>query len=346
MTFSGFSGAPLFALENAAGLRIQVMAYGAAWVSCSVPLPGGSRREVLLGCASLGDYQRQMAYLGACIGRYANRIRGARFELDGRTHTLLPNEGPNQLHGGPVGFDKRVWQMQSQSDIELVLSLASEDGDQGFPGRMETTVRYALGDDLSVHVGFDASVTAPCPVNLTQHAYFNLDGDAAEGDCRPHRLRIAAHQFLPVGDGSIPTGERCAVAGTGFDFRQPRTVGDALLRDEQQRLTQGYDHAYWLDAACADGTRPAAEVEAGDGRVSLQLYTRLPALQFYSGNYLAGTPARTGEYVKHAGLALEPQFAPDSPNHPEWPSCVLRPGERYRQVLRYRFVAGRVFAGE
>jgi aldose 1-epimerase len=134
------------------------------------------------------------------------------------------------------------------------------------------------------------------------------------------------------------------VAGTGFDFRRPRTVGEALLRGEQQRLTQGYDHSYWLDDGCADGTQPAAEVESADGRLSLQLFTALPALQFYSGNHLAGTPARAGTYARHAGLALEPQFAPDTPNHPDWPSCILRPGERYRQVLRYRFIGSRLFA--
>ena len=341
MTLS--SDARLFTLENTAGLRIQVMNHGATWVSCSVPLPDGSRREVLLGCASLADYQRQTAYLGATIGRYANRIGQARFVLDGQPHQLTANEGRNQLHGGPAGFDRRVWQLESHTPVELVMSLVSEEGDQGFPGRMTSTVRYALGDDLSVHIGFEATVTAPCPVNMTNHAYFNLDGDAADGDCRGHKLRIAAQEFLPVDAGCIPSGERRAVAGTGFDFRQPRAVGEALMRDEQQQLTRGYDHSYWLDAACADGSRPAAEVEAGDGRVSLQLYTRLPGLQFYSGNYLAGTPARQGEYVQHAGLALEPQFSPDSPNHPEWPDCVLRPGQRYEQALHYRFLASSVF---
>ena len=336
MTLS--SDARVFTLENTAGLRIQVMDHGATWVSCAVPLADSSRREVLLGCASLADYQRQTAYLGATIGRYANRIRDARFVLDGQTHQLAANEGVNQLHGGPVGFDRRVWQMQSHSATGLVMSLVSEAGDQGYPGRMDTTVRYTLGDDLSVRIAMEATVTQACPVNMTQHAYFNLDGDAAEADCRPHRLRIAAQEFLPVNAESIPTGERWPVAGTGFDFRQPRTVGEALMRDEQQQLTRGYDHSYWLAPECADGSRPAAELQSGDGRVSLQLFTRLPGLQFYSGNHLGGTPARVGHYVQYAGLALEPQFSPDSPNHPEWPSCVLRPGEKFRQELRYLFL--------
>jgi aldose 1-epimerase len=329
----------VFTLSNAAGLSIQVMDHGATWVSCTVPLPGAAPREVLLGCARLDDYRRQTGYLGATIGRYANRIGGARFPLDGREVSVTPNEGANQLHGGPVGFDKRLWTRVSHTPTELVLSLVSEDGDQGYPGRMETTVCYRLGDDLSVQVEFAATVSAPCPVNLTNHAYFNLDGDAPEGDIRAHRLRIAAQQFLPVDAGSIPTGERRDVAGTGFDFRTPRPIGEALMHDEQQQLTRGYDHSYWLDAGCADGRAPAAEVVAGDGRVALALHTQLPALQVYSGNYLPGTPTRVAgaTYAQHAGFALEPQYSPDTPNHPEWPGCVLRPGERFEQALRYVF---------
>src|SRR4051812_36359670 len=156
----------VFTLTNAAGLSIQVMAHGATWVSCTVPLPGGPPREVLLGCARLDDYRRQTGYLGATIGRYANRIGGARFPLDGREVAVAPNEGRNQLHGGPVGFDKRLWTPVSHAPTELVLSLVSEDGDQGYPGRMETTVRYRLGDDLSVQIDLSATVSAPCPVNL------------------------------------------------------------------------------------------------------------------------------------------------------------------------------------
>ena len=327
----------VFTLGNAAGLSIAVMDHGATWVSCTLPLPDGTRREVTLGCARLADYQRQTGYLGATIGRYANRIGGSRFTLDGREVIVAPNEGRNQLHGGPVGFDKRTWTLVSHTPTELVLSLSSEDGDQGYPGHMETTVRYQLGDALDLRIVLEATVSAPCPVNLTSHAYFNLDGDAADGDIRAHRLRIPARQFLPVDAESIPTGERRDVAGTGFDFRSPRPIGEALMRDEQQHITRGYDHSFWLDEACADAREPAAEVTSGDGRVSLALYTRLPGLQFYSGNYLPGTPARDGHYVQHAGFALEPQFSPDTPHHADWPDCVLRPGQRFEQVLRYDF---------
>jgi len=329
----------VFTLRNTAGLSIQVMDHGATWVSCALPLADGMRRELLLGCDSLASYRRQTSYLGATIGRYANRIGGARFRLDGRDVAVSANEGRNQLHGGPDGFDKRVWTLVSQAPQELVLGLASADGDQGYPGHLEATVRYQLGDDFSVRIHLAATVTAPCPVNLTNHAYFNLDGDAPDGDVRAHRLRIAAQQFLPVDAESIPTGERRAVAGTGFDFRTPRTIGEALMRDEQQQLTRGYDHSFWLDTGCADGSVPAAEVSSGDGRIGLKLYTQLPGLQFYSGNYLAGTPSRVpgADYVKHAGFALEPQFSPDSPNHPEWPDCTLQPGQRFEQTLRYDF---------
>lgn len=331
----------VFTLTHRAGLSIQVMDHGATWVSCRVPLADGTPREVLLGCASLADYRRQTSYLGAAIGRYANRIGGARFPLDGRVLQVDANEGRNQLHGGPVGFDKRVWTPQSHSATELTMTLVSADGDQGYPGEMQATLQYLLDDELGVQVRFTARVSAPCPVNLTHHAYFNLDGDAPDGDIRAHRLRIAAGQFLPVDAESIPTGERRDVAGTGFDFRTPRSIGERLMDDEQQRLTRGYDHAYWLDTSAAGGGAPAAEVVSGDGRVGLALHTALPSLQFYSGNYLSGTPSRVAgaPYAQHAGFAMEPQYAPDSPNHPEWPDCVLRPGQRFEQTLRYVFTA-------
>ena len=330
----------VFTLRNSAGLAIQVMDHGATWVSCQVPLPGDAApREVLLACDSLASYRRHTGYLGATIGRYANRIGGARFTLDGREVRVVPNEGRNQLHGGPDGFDKRTWALVSHDDRELVLALHSPDGDQGYPGALDATVRYRLDEGLGVRIVLAATVTAPCPVNLTHHAYFNLDGDAPDGDVRAHRLRIAAQQFLPVDAESIPTGQHWPVEGGSFDFRTPRTIGERLLADEQQRLTRGYDHSFWLDADCADARTPAAEVTSGDGRVALALYTRLPGLQFYSGNYLAGTPARRPgtAYGPHAGFALEPQFSPDTPNHPEWPGCVLRPGERFEQELRYDF---------
>ncbi len=327
-----------FTLENAAGLRISVLNYGAIWDGCSVPMADGTRREVLLGCPDADGYRRQQSGLGATIGRYANRIANARFQLDDHDYTLTANEGRNHLHGGD-GFDHRDWALVSHSPRELVLSLVSEEGDQGYPGRMEATATYALGDDLSLSLTYEATVSAPCPVNLTSHAYFNLNGDGLS--CLDHSLRIAGDTFLPTNETQIPTGERKPVMGTGFDFRTPHTIGERLRLDPEQQGPRGYDHAYWLDGACASGQLPAAELRSGDGRLQMALFTQLPTLQLYSGNWLEGTLSRDGgRYASHAGVALEPQFAPDSPNHPEWPDSVIRPGQRYRQQLRYVFSAG------
>jgi len=326
-------------LQNQAGLRIQVMDEGATWLSCVVPLPDGTRRELLLGCADAAAYRAQTAYLGAIVGRYANRIDAARFTLDGHEHRLQANEGVNQLHGGAGGFDRCRWTVAAASAQEAVFTLVSPDGDQGFPGEVHATVRYTLGDDLSLTMAFEASTTRACPVCFTSHAYFNLDGgDPGAPDVRGQTLQLRAAHYLPVRDDLIPTGERAPVEGTGFDFRQPRRIGEFLHHDAQQRASKGYDHCWWLDDECAEGRLPAAELQSADGRVTMQLSTDLPALQFYSGNYLAGTPARTGVYGVHGGLALEPQFAPDSPNHPEWPDCILRPGQVYRRFVRLRFV--------
>lgn len=340
---AAFAPARLFTLGNAAGLRLRVLDRGATLLSCSLPLPDGSRRELLLGCASLADYQRQGAYLGATVGRYANRIARAQFELDGQTVQLQPNEGPNQLHGGPDGFDKRTWQVEAQSDQALVLTLTSPDGDQGFPGELQARVSYLLGDDLSLEIRFEATTSRACPVNLTHHAYFNLDGEAGAdtGSCLRHTLQVASKDWWPVDGGLIPLGASTPVAGSGFDLRTPRQLAEAIASDAVLQASHGFDHCLRLDTACANLSTPAAELVSADGRVRMLLATDQPALQVYSGQGLAGTPARDGgEYRAHAGIALEPQFAPDSPNHAtseDWPDCVLRPGQRYlrRSVLRF-----------
>lgn len=340
---TAFVPARVLALANSAGLRLQVMDRGATWLTCSLPLPDGSRRELLLGCASLADYQRQGAYLGATVGRYANRIAQARFMLEGRAVPLLANEGPHQLHGGPDGFDKRPWQVEAHDPLRLVLTLTSPDGDQGFPGELHARVSYLLGDDLSLEIRFEATTSRACPVNLTHHAYFNLDGEAGAhtGSCLQHTLQVAAEGWWPVDGGLIPLGATEPVAGSGFDLRTPRPLAQAIASDTVLQASHGFDHCLRLDAGCADLGTPAAELVSADGRVRMLLATDQPALQVYSGQGLAGTPARDGGvYGPHAGIALEPQFAPDSPNHAasdDWPDCVLQPGQRYlrRSVLRF-----------
>ncbi len=338
MTTTDDASVRVFTLEYPEGIRIKVMDLGATWLSCEVPVSSGQHREVLLGCPSPAHYAQQTAYLGATIGRYANRIANARFTLDGHVYRLKANNGLHNLHGGPQGFDSRRWSLVSHKPRELVLALDSPDGDQGFPGRAQLQVRYRLTDRFSVTIDFSASVDAACPISLTNHAYFNLDGSAPDGCVRTHLLRVAASQFVPIDSTLIPIDDSCEVAGNSFDFRNLREIGDDWQRDDQMRHAMGYDHSFLLDPATRRGECPAAELWSGDGRVGMRLYTDQPALQCYTGNYLAGTPAREGgTYGAHAGIALEPGFAPDTPNRADAATCTVRPGQSHRSFIRYDF---------
>ncbi|CAK6494911.1 Aldose 1-epimerase [Pantoea sp. Nvir] len=322
-------------LRNASGMVATFMDWGATWLSARVPMRDGSVREALLGCATPSDYLHQDAYLGATIGRYANRIRKATLVQQGIQ--LTANQGEHQLHGGPQGFDKRRWQIVSQSENSVVYRLDSPDGDQGYPGNLLAQVSYTLDDDNCLSISYQAEVDRPCPVNLTNHAYFNLD--AHHGDARQHRLQLLAEQYLPVDSDGIPNAPLKAVAGTSFDFRAGKSVAQDFLADADQQAVKGYDHAFLLNSA-GDASQPAAHLWSADGELQLTVTTAAPALQFYTGNYLAGTRAREQEsYTAFQGIALESEFLPDSPNHPEWPqpSCWLQPGERWESVTRYRF---------
>ena len=348
----------VFELRSADGLVLQVMDEGATWLSCRVPVapagPAGGPpglREVLLGHAQPQDYRHQHAYLGAVVGRCANRIAQAAFMLDGRRVQLQPNEGPHQLHGGAGGYHRRPWQLVSHSPDSLCLQLHDADGEQGYPGSLDVRVVYRVAPPWQVHLSFEARCTAPTPVNLSSHAYFNLDGG---GDVRGHRLAIAAHQYLPVRPDLIPLGALRPVAGTAFDFRAPRSIGEALAALQAAGETPpSHDHAWLLDAAAGSDAaaarawaddepalRLAAQLWSGDERLALRLYTSYPSLQYYAGAHLAGSSGRDGRpLLPHAGLALEPQFLPDSPNHPEWPqpACVLRPGQQLHHRVVYAF---------
>ncbi|POW58232.1 galactose-1-epimerase [Candidatus Pantoea alvi] len=322
-------------LRNASGMVATFMDWGATWLSARVPMRDGSVREALLGCATPSDYLHQDAYLGATIGRYANRIRKATLVQQGIQ--LTANQGEHQLHGGPQGFDKRRWQIVSQSENSVVYRLDSPDGDQGYPGNLLAQVSYTLDDDNCLSISYQAEVDRACPVNLTNHAYFNLD--AHHGDARQHRLQLLAEQYLPVDSDGIPNAPLKAVAGTSFDFRAGKSVAQDFLADADQQAVKGYDHAFLLNSA-GDASQPAAHLWSADGELQLTVTTAAPALQFYTGNYLAGTRAREQEsYTAFQGIALESEFLPDSPNHPEWPqpSCWLQPGERWESVTRYRF---------
>lgn len=324
-------------LRNNAGMDVTFMDYGATWLSARVPLADGSVREALLGCATPADYLTQSAYLGACVGRYANRISHA--YLTRIQQSLSANQPPHQLHGGAEGFSHRRWLIVRQTPTEVTYRLNSPAGDQGFPGNMTVEVTYRLTEQNALEIHYSAETDQLCPVALTNHAYFNLD--AHQNDARQHRLQLAADRYLPVSAEGIPDGELTPVAGSGFDFRQPKTVATDFLKDSDQQKVHGYDHAYLLNTA-GDDQQPAATLWSADNKLSLSVFTTAPALQFYTANFLQGTPARQGSYQNHQGIALESGYLPDSPNHPEWPQpdCWLTAGEKWQSVTRYQFDAG------
>ncbi|MES9587460.1 MULTISPECIES: galactose-1-epimerase [unclassified Streptomyces] len=296
------------------GTRVRVLTYGGIVQSVEVPDRDGARAGVALGLPDLAGYERFTGpYFGALVGRYANRIGGARFELDGRTHRLTPNEGRNQVHGGARGFDKRVWRAREVAG-GVELSLVSEDGEEGFPGRLAVSAAYTLDEGGALRITYRATTDAPTVLNLTNHTYWNLAGDGS-GSALGQVLRIAAGRITPADAESLPTGAFLPVAGTRFDFREPVPVG------------AGYDHNFVLD-----GTGPAAELyDAASGRV-LTVTTTEPGLQLYTADHFDGRP-----FGPCAGIALETQHFPDSPNRPEFPSTVLRPGEESVSTTVYGF---------
>lgn len=338
---AAFDGVPanVVELKNNTGMSVTFMDIGATWLSCRLPLACGELREVLLGVATMRSFIEQPCYMGVTVGRYANRIANGLFEVNGEVFQVSTNQAENSLHGGKEGFDKRRWKIESHSNQQVTFSLLSEDGDQGFPGNLQVQVTYTLTDDNHVSIAYFAKTDKATPVNLTNHAYFNLLGAEADLDCRSHRLTIYASQYLPTTDVGIPLGELQDVKGTGFDFRSEKPVSEHFLQDEQQIAAKGYDHSYLFDAH-RDVSKPVALVVSPDEKVHLSVVTNKPAMQLYTGNWLAGAPNRCGgEYNDYAGLALETQFLPDSPNHAEWaqPSCILEPEQEYRFCTTYQF---------
>lgn len=310
----------LLTLRNSAGMVVTLMDWGATLLSARIPLSDGSVREALLGCASPEHYPEQTSFLGASIGRYANRIANSRYTFAGETVQLSPSQGENQLHGGPEGFDKRRWQIVNQNDRQVLFALTSDDGDQGFPGHLCATAQYRLTDDNRISITYRATVDKPCPVNLTNHVYFNLDGDRT--DVRQHKLQILADEYLPVDESGIPRQGLKSVANTSFDFRMPKVIASEFLADDDQRKVKGYDHAFLLQTQ-GDGKKPAARLWSQDGKLQMMVYTTAPALQFYSGNYLAGTPSRGPEpYADWQGLALESELLKEA-GYPDGFSTTL-----------------------
>ncbi|WP_181163624.1 aldose epimerase family protein [Pontibacter mangrovi] len=323
----------LYTLQNRHGLRVKITNYGAIVTSILTPDVQGKPGDVVLGFERLADYIPNGPYLGAVVGRYGNRIAHGRFTLDGQEYRLATNNGPNHLHGGNEGFNTKVWQAEElPEENALKLSYRSPDGEEGYPGNLEVTVVYALTDDNGLEIDYTATTDKATPVNLTNHSYFNLSAGKADS-IRDHVIQLNATRYVPVDDSSIPTGELADVAGTVMDLRQPQRIGQNL-----DQVPGGYDHTYVLGQQPGQMARAAEVYEPLSGRV-LEVFTTQPGVQFYTGNFLDGslTGKHGHTYTKHYGFCLETQHFPDSPNQPNFPSTILRPGQTYRQRTIYRF---------
>jgi aldose 1-epimerase len=337
-------GTPIEAVElsNAHGVSARIMNLGAILQSLKVPGSDGKAADVVLGYATPAEYLAKPQYFGASVGRYANRIRNGQFTIDGKQYQLARNDGPNALHGGKRGFDKAVWKIESVKSGEVAsvtLSHVSPDGDEGYPGKLSVTAIYSLNDNNELRLEYHATTDKPTVLNITNHSYFNLAGEGND-DIMSQKLTIMADAYTPVDKTLIPTGERRNVAGTPFDFRQPVAIGERIRdgRDEQMQIGRGYDHNYVLRGP-AGSVRPAVRLEdPHSGRV-MELLTAAPGVQFYSGNFLDATvTGKSGHiYRQGDGLCLEPQVFPDSPNHPDFPSARLNPGQTYSNIIVYRF---------
>ncbi len=341
----------VYRFTNANGIEMRVINYGGIILSLKTPDVHGEFDDIVLGFDSLDDYlsdeyRQANPYFGALIGRYGNRIAGGQFSIDGETYSLETNDGSNHLHGGQRGFDRVLWQAEPFENDEgagLVLRYTSEDGEEGYPGRLESEVTYTLTDADELIVDYRATTDKATPVNLTQHSYFNLEGEGS-GRILDHHLMINADAFTPVDESLIPTGEIRSVEGTPFDFTQPTPIGERIEQDnEQLTFGKGYDHNFVLareDAASGDAVLAARVWEPESGRM-LEIATTEPGIQFYSGNFLAGdlTGKRGQAYEHRSGFALETQHFPDSPNQASFPSTILEPGETYSSRTIHRFSA-------
>jgi aldose 1-epimerase len=327
----------LYSLENANGLKVNVITYGAMLTAIETPDRDGKLANITLHRDSLKDYVAGHPYFGCVVGRYANRIAKGRFTLEGAEYELAVNNGPNHLHGGLKGFDKQVWNAEPIKGDDIVgvtFSRTSPDGEEGYPGTLQVEVTYTLTNQNELTMDYSATTDKATVVNLTNHAYWNLAG-AGSGTILDHKLEINADQFLPVDATLIPLGPPKAVADTPMDFTSAAKIGARI-----DQVEGGYDHCYILKPAEGDALRFCARAtDEKSGRV-LEIYTTQPAVQFYSGNFLDGTVSGSGvDYQKHDGFCLETQHYPDSPNKADYPTTVLRPGETYRQTTVHKFRA-------
>ena len=330
----------IYTLTNAHGLEMRVITYGGIITSLKVPDRAGHLDDIVLGFDTLDGYLKDSPYFGAIVGRYGNRIAKGQFTLNGATYKLATNNGPNHLHGGVKGFDKVMWNAvpgDSADGVSVTLTRTSPDGEEGYPGNLQASVRYTLTDKNELAIDYRATTDKATPVNLTQHSYFNLAADS--GDILGHELTIHASRYTPVDATLIPTGELAPVQGTPFDFQKATAIGARIATDDAQlKNGGGYDHNWALDRG-GSGLQPAARlVDPKSGR-TLDVATTEPGLQFYSGNFLDGSITGKGGrvYKRRTGLCLETQHFPDSPNHPSFPSTILQPGQTYSSKTVFTF---------
>ncbi len=325
----------LYTLTNKNGLRARIMTYGGILVSFETPDRDGKPADITLGFDTLEEYLKGHPYFGATIGRYGNRIGKGKFTLDGAEYTLAVNNGPNHLHGGVKGFDKVVWEAEgfgNSQGVGLKLRYVSKDGEEGYPGNLACIVTYLLTNEDELRISYEATTDKATVLNLTNHTYWNLAGQG-KGDILGHELMLAAERYTPVDEGLIPTGELRSVKGTPMDFTEAMEIGSRI----EQVDIGGYDHNFVLNSGGGTMALAARVYERGSGRV-MEIHTDQPGVQFYTGNFLDGSNKGKGKvYNKHYAFCLETQHFPDSPNKPQFPSVVLRPGEKYETVTVHRF---------
>ena len=340
-SFGTYNNVPVteYTLTNSSGIQVSILNYGGTITKILVPGKDGKMGDVVLGFESFDGYrQKTNPYMGALVGRYANRIGSAKFTLDGKLYKLAANNFGNSLHGGTVGFDKVIWAVTKIGDSSLKLAYQSKDGEEGYPGNLSAEVIYTLTSDNSLKIDYAATTDKATPVNLTNHSYFNLSA-GKDSTVLDHVVQLNADKYTPVNDQLIPTGQIADVKGTPLDFTTAKAVGKDI-----SSVKGGYDHNWVLNKK---GTNPnsyrdqqaATVYDPKSGRF-MEVFTTQPGIQFYTGNFLDGSLMQTvggQKYVQHAGLCLETQHYPDSPNQPSFPSSILKPGETYRQTTVYKF---------
>lgn len=342
-TLPDSSTADLYTLRNANGMEVQITNYGGTITSLKTPDKSGKYENITLACDSLGGYLKGVPYFGALIGRYGNRIAKGRFTLDGKAYSLAQNNGVNALHGGKKGFDKVLWTATPTDGEEPQLKLVytSADGEEGYPGKLEVEVIYTLQKDNSLKIDYKATTDKSTVINLTNHTYFNLTGDASK-EILDHEVTLSADKFLPVDGTLIPTGELKAVAGTPFDFTTAHKIGERINdgKDVQIKFGKGYDHCWVFTDSGKTLKNVASVYEPTSGRL-MEVLTTEPSIQFYSGNFLDGSVIGKGGIPAkfRTGFCLETQHYPDSPNQPKFPTTVLKPGETYQTTTIYKFSA-------